>query len=326
VVIEDGLIRNTAAEQIAKVFAPKILGAQHLHRMTRHMKMDFFVMFSSATTLFGNPGQASYVAANAYLEALTAARRDAGLPATCIRWGAIDDVGFLARNQQMKEALESRMGGTALPSSVALNAMEEMLLSNRSGLGVMELDWRALNRFLPSAQSPKFNELATLAGDADSDDDNADDIHRLMEELSPDELIAAFRGMLKDEIGEILRISPEKIEDTRSLYDMGLDSLMGVELALAIESRFGIKLPVMALSESPTIAKLAEKIIGLLKGANPGKEVVVLDASAVAAADIAAQVQQAVQQHAADVDAKTIDQFAADIHSADGAKSGRMIH
>jgi phthiocerol/phenolphthiocerol synthesis type-I polyketide synthase C len=326
VVIEDGLIRNTAAEQIAKVFAPKILGAQHLHRMTRHMKMDFFVMFSSATTLFGNPGQASYVAANAYLEALAAARRDAGLPATCIRWGAIDDVGFLARNQQMKEALESRMGGTALPSSVALNAMEEMLLSNRSGLGVMELDWRALNRFLPSAQSPKFNELATLAGDADSDDDNADDIHRLMEELSPDELIAAFRGMLKDEIGEILRISPEKIEDTRSLYDMGLDSLMGVELALAIESRFGIKLPVMALSESPTIAKLAEKIIGLLKGANPGKEVVVPDASAVAAADIAAQVQQAVQQHAADVDAKTIDQFAADIHSADGAKSGRMIH
>jgi phthiocerol/phenolphthiocerol synthesis type-I polyketide synthase C len=326
VVIEDGLIRNTSAEQIAKVFAPKILGAQHLHRMTRHMEVDFFVMFSSATTLFGNPGQASYVAANAYLEALTAARRDAGLPALCIRWGAIDDVGFLARNAQLKEALQNRMGGTALPSMVALSAMEEMLLANRSGLGVMELDWRALNRFLPSAQSPKFGELVSLGGEVDSDEDNADDILRLLEDLSPEELLAAFKGMLKDEIGEILRIAPEKIEDTRSLYDMGLDSLMGVELGLAIESRFGIKLPVMALSESPTIAKLAEKIIGLLKSAHGAKEAAGLDAASAKAAEMTAQVQQVAHQHAAEVDAKAIGQLVADIHSADGAKPNRMIH
>ncbi len=326
VVIEDGLIRNTSAEQIAKVFAPKILGAQHLHRMTRHMKMDFFVMFSSATTLFGNPGQASYVAANAYLEALTAARRDAGLTALCIRWGAIDDVGFLARNVQLKEALQSRMGGTALPSAIALNAMEEMLLADRSGLGVMELDWRALNRFLPSAQSPKFSELVSLSGEVDSDEDNADDILRLLEDLSPEELLSTFKAMLKDEIGEILRIAPEKIEDTRSLYDMGLDSLMGVELGLAIESRFGIKLPVMALSESPTIAKLAEKIIGLLKATHSAKEAPEADAATTQAANIAAQVQQVAHQHAAEVDEKAINQLVADIHSADGVKPGRMIH
>ena len=99
-VIDDGLIRDMSTAQIHGVMAPKVLGAQHLHELTRDLPLDFFVLYSSATTLFGNPGQGNYVAANAALEALARARRAAGLPATCIRWGAIDDVGYLARNQR----------------------------------------------------------------------------------------------------------------------------------------------------------------------------------------------------------------------------------
>ncbi len=322
VVIEDGLVRNTNAEQIRNVLAPKILGAQYLHRMTRHMKMDFFVLFSSATTLFGNPGQANYVAANAYLESLAEARLAAGLPATCVRWGAIDDAGFLARNEQIKQAMQSRMGGSALQSHVALNMLEELMVSNRSGLGVLELDWRALNRFLPSSQSPKFSELVAQAGEAEDADDNADDIQRMLAELSQDELLATFKQMLKEEIGEILRISPEKIEDTRSLYDMGLDSLMGVELGLAIESRFGVKLPVLALSESPTIVKLAEKLINILKAAGTTEESVAVTSKN----DLAAQVQQAASQHAVDVDENVIEEVTRTIQSNEFAKTGRMIH
>ena len=322
VVIEDGLVRNTNAEQIRNVLAPKVLGAQYLHRMTRHMKMEFFVLFSSATTLFGNPGQANYVAANACLEALAEARLAAGLPAMCVRWGAIDDAGFLARNEQIKQAMQSRMGGSALQSQVALNMLEELMLSSRSGLGVLELDWRALNRFLPSSQSPKFSELVAQAGDMEDADDNADDIQRMVAELSQDELLAAFKQMLKEEIGEILRISPEKIEDARSLYDMGLDSLMGVELGLAIESRFGVKLPVLALSESPTIAKLAEKLISILKAAGSTEESI----SATSKNDLAAQVQQAASQHAVDIDESVLAEVTKTIQANELSKTGRMIH
>jgi phthiocerol/phenolphthiocerol synthesis type-I polyketide synthase C len=317
VVIDDGLVRNTTAAQIHKVFAPKVLGAQYLHRMTRNMKLDFFVLYSSATTLFGNPGQASYVAANSFLETLAELRRASGLPATCVRWGAIEDAGFLARNEAIKDALKGRMGGDAMLAAEALDVLEELMVTNRSGVGVMELDWRALNRFLPTAQSPKFRELAMLSSDADADEDHADDIQRLLAELSPDELLATFKQMLKDEIGEILRIPADKIDDSRSLYDMGLDSLMGVELGLAIESRFGIKLPVMALSESPTIAKLAEKLAALLK-ANVAPE----DADANA---VSAQVQQVVAQHAADVEPHAVEQFTKEIESG-AARAGRMIH
>src|SRR5690606_37912404 len=92
-VIDDGLIRNATAEQIERVLAPKVLGGQHLDAATRDLSIDFFVMFSSGTTLFGNPGQANYVPANIWLEGLARQRRAQGRPATCVRWGAIDDVG-----------------------------------------------------------------------------------------------------------------------------------------------------------------------------------------------------------------------------------------
>ncbi|SUW53308.1 polyketide synthase [Bordetella holmesii] len=87
-----------------------MLGAYHLHALTRDAALDFCVYYSSATTLFGNPGQSNYVAANMWLEALAMHRRASGLPATCVRWGAIDDVGFLARNEAIRDALQSRMG------------------------------------------------------------------------------------------------------------------------------------------------------------------------------------------------------------------------
>ncbi len=322
VVIEDGLIRNTNIEQIRKVFAPKILGAQYLHELTRDLKLDFFVLYSSATTLFGNPGQGNYVAANAQLEALAMARRAAGLPALCVRWGAIEDVGFLARNEQIKNALQSRMGGSTIQSSDALDILEELIVSDRSNLGVLELDWHSLSRFLPSAASPKFHDLVGHAAEGESDEDHADDIQRLLAELPPEELAATFRELLKAEIGEILRIPPEKLDATRSVYDMGLDSLMGVELALAIESRFGIRLPVMALSESPTIEKLADKIIAQLKSAGAPSEAT----PGAPNANITAQVQQMVSQHAPEVDAKSIEEFAAELQSGDPAKSNRIIH
>src|SRR5690606_20915089 len=264
-VIDDGLVRSATTEQIQRVLEPKVLGALHLDTATRHLPLDFFITFSSATTLFGNPGQANYVAANAFLEALCRQRRAQGLPATCVRWGAIDDVGYLARNKKVKDALQSRMGGAALASDTALQALEAMLLADASDLAVLALDWRALRRFLPSAGTPRFSLLANRASDAGEDDGSARDIAQLLATLDDDALQPLFVDMLKTEVGEILRVPADKIDADVSVYDMGLDSLMGVELVVALENRFGIRLPVMALNESPTLSKLASRLVQLLR-------------------------------------------------------------
>ncbi|MGH8641641.1 MAG: SDR family NAD(P)-dependent oxidoreductase, partial [Burkholderiales bacterium] len=317
-VIEDGLIRNMTKEQLRRVFAPKILGAHYLHEMTLGKKLDFFILFSSATTLFGNPGQANYVAANACMEALAAARRAAGLPALCVRWGAVDDAGYLARNPQIKEALQGRMGGSALNSAVALDALEELLLADRSGVGVLELDWKALSRFLPTAATPKFSELASQGDEAKGDEEGGQDIPSLLARLSATELTATFMEMLRKEVGEILRISPDKIDDHRSLYDMGFDSLMGVELATAVESRFTARLPVMALSDYPTVANLTAKIISQLTGGDGADK----DAPDEQAVD---QARHIATQHADEAHAEAIAQVARELQSGALAKTRRMI-
>jgi len=264
-VFDDGLIRNLSQEQLQRVLEPKAKGAQLLHELTAHLPLDFFVLFSSATTLFGNPGQANYVAANHWLEALARHRLLQGLPATAVLWGAIDDAGFLARNQDIKDALQSRMGGAALQSQAALDTLEKLLLQRRSGLGVLELDWKALSRFLPAAGTPKFTELARLHSGEQDEESDVDDIQRLLAEMNDQELTELFAEMLKQEISEILRIPASKLDSSRPLQELGLDSLMSVELVVAVEERFGIRLPVMELSETSSIAKLTVRILELLR-------------------------------------------------------------
>ena len=318
-VIDDALIRNTSIEQIERIFSPKILGARHLHELTSGLALDFFVLYSSATTLFGNPGQGAYVAANAYLETLAHARRSSGLPALCVRWGAIDDVGFLARNPKIKEALQGRMGGATITSSAALDVLERLIVSDRSDLGVLELDWTALSRFLPSAAEPKFSTVSVQDDDSKSAKHKADDIRHLLGELSHEDLVNAFKDLLKTEIGEILRIAPDKIDSDRSLYDIGMDSLMGVELVLAIENRFGIALSVMAISEGPTITKLVEKILEQLVGTeDPAEEV-------GTGTELSLQVQHLANLHAADLTPQAIAEFASEMDTDGDLAPQRII-
>lgn len=267
-VIDDGLVRNLTEKQLDDVLQPKIQGALNLHELTLEKDLDFFILYSSVTTLFGNPGQANYVAGNLWLEALAAHRCQQGLPATCIRWGALDDTGFLARNPKIKEALKNRMGGHAMASTEALAVLENLLATDRPTVGVMEFDWRALSNFLPTARSDKFAELTVHSANSDHGDDHLPDLQHLLEELSDDELQATFVDMLKEELSQILLVNKDKINADHSMYDMGLDSLMGVELMVAIESRFNVQVPVMALSEAPTLNKLANRLITQLRGDN----------------------------------------------------------
>ncbi|WP_269900161.1 type I polyketide synthase [Paenalcaligenes faecalis] len=319
-VIDDALIANMQPEQLLKVLEPKILGAWHLHEQSLRLAqpLDFFVVYSSATTLFGNLGQSNYVAANYWLEALMGLRQQLGLAATNVRWGAIDDVGFLARNQKIKDALQGRMGGASLPAALALSALEAMLVHKQSHLGVMELDWAALDRFLPTAHSPKFEDLAHLGGAADNEG-SQEDWAALLETLSPAELQSHVSQLIRTEISAILRLPVERIEANQSIYDMGLDSLLGVELVLALEDRFGVRIPAMALSESPTITRLADKIIELLQGQGHSDH-------AEADSELSAQVSQLAAQHSVTTDTALIQEAVDMLSSQKNSPNRRIIH
>ncbi|WP_287813411.1 acyl carrier protein, partial [Pseudomonas sp.] len=105
-----------------------------------------------------------------------------------------------------------------------------------------------------------------LQGGEQEDDSDADDVQRLLAELDDEALTEVFAHMLKQEISEILRLPVARLDASRPLQELGLDSLMSVELVVAVEERFGIRLPVMELSDSSSIDKLTRRIIELLRG------------------------------------------------------------
>jgi acyl transferase domain-containing protein/NADPH:quinone reductase-like Zn-dependent oxidoreductase/acyl carrier protein len=259
-VLDDALLQNLEWEGFSRVLNPKVSGAWNLHRQSLGMSLDFFVLYSSATTSVGNPGQANYVAANVFLESLVNFRRSGGLPGLAVCWGPIEDVGYLARNETTKNALTSRLGGQALTVRAALRTLERLMLADRSGLAVANLDWHKVARVLPATRAPKFSLLTRGWQDDSNETGLVDDIQSLIRGMSDEQIQELTTTILLEQVARVLRMPVNQVEADRSVFELGMDSLMAVELQVAVESQFGVSIPAMAMNEETSIAKLAGQI------------------------------------------------------------------
>jgi len=265
-VLDDALAQNLDWDGLSRVLAPKVQGAWNLHRQSLGLSLDFFVLYSSATTSIGNPGQASYVAANMFLECLACYRRTGGLPGLAVCWGPIDDVGYLARNEATKESLTSRLGGQVLTSRTALRTLERLMLDGRSGLAVANLDWHKIARALPAVRSARFSLLTRGMDDVAGDAGFGDDIKKLISGMSDAQIQELTTTMLRDQVAKVVRMPADQVDVDQSVFELGMDSLMAVELQVAIESQFEVTIPAMAINEDTSIAQLAGQIARQLGG------------------------------------------------------------
>ncbi|MBQ77005.1 MAG: hypothetical protein CL692_00330 [Cellvibrionales bacterium] len=256
---DDLLLNNMGRQNLLDVLSPKIKGAEVLHHLTSKMTLDFFVLFSSATTVFGNPGQANYVAANSYLEALSAYRRQHQLPSLCLAWGGIEDVGVLARNTALKETFSQRLGAQLLNSATVISVLEKAIVESAEDSSYLAVDWHAMRSKLLSAKQNKFRFFN--ASDDLHGPDQSKDLREKLLALSPQHRFAEVVDMLAIEVEKILFLSHGGLDRRQSLFEQGMDSLMGVELATTIESGFGIQLSTMVLAEGPTIERLSQIVL-----------------------------------------------------------------
>ena len=302
-VLDDALIANLDAGRLRRAIEPKVAGARNLHRLTLGLPLDHFVLYSSVTTVLGNPGQANYVAANAYLESLTALRRARGLPATCIGWGPLGDVGYLTRQTELRDSLASRLGAEPLTAEAALRELETALLGQAGMVTVADFEWQALARLMPSAQGPRFEFLARRAGGFESSSQEGGDLRALLAGKSPQEAVRIIQDLVRAEVAPILGIAADRIDPGRSLFDLGMDSLMAVELAMGIERRFGVNLPAMALTAEPTPERIAAKIADLVANGEDTSD----------GEGIETLVQQVAAQHAESFTAEDLARTVADV-------------
>ncbi len=266
-VLDDGLVRNLDEARFARVFDAKAVGAWNLHQATLDDPLDFFVLYSSATSCLGSAGQGNYVAGNAYLEGLAAYRHALGRPALAVAWGSIGDVGVLARDEELRASLAARTGFRPLASRSALDVMDRLIGAGRPHAAVMELDWNVIRKALPGARAARFREVLAAAG-AMSAEDGASFRERIagLDAAALRELVI---GVLREQVGKVLRIAADRIDPDLSLQDMGMDSLMAVELALEIEKYFGIPFSSMSAAAGGSLSSTAGRIVAAL-AAGPG--------------------------------------------------------
>ncbi|HJY50468.1 MAG TPA: beta-ketoacyl reductase, partial [Stellaceae bacterium] len=262
-VIQDSSLVTMTEGDFHDVLRPKIAGAWNLHHHTLDRELDFFIMYSSATALFGNEGQANYVAANAYLEALADYRRGLGLPALAVAWGAIGDVGHLARNAAVARMLAERLGVKLLAPARALDRMEEAIRSGAPQVALAEMSWSRLAILPGVAKAPKFALVREYFNDSAGEGagGNIEEFRAHLAGLPRAEAISTAQQLLTKHIAGIVGMAPAKLAVDKSLLDLGMDSLMLVELQLGLEKQFGIVIPTLELMDATTVAKLAQRII-----------------------------------------------------------------
>ena len=258
-VLDDALLGDLDVRRIAAVLAPKLTGADHLDRLTRDDPLDWFLLYSSATTMLGAPGQGSYVAANAALEGLARRRNADGRPTLAVAWGPIADAGVLAVKEDAREALSRRLAATPMAAAQALDALPALWASGLDTVALARVNWRGARRYMPILASPSFSDFAAAMADS-----GGGDLREELDGLAPAAAKERVASLLVEEIGRILQLAPEKIDRARPLSALGMDSLMAVELRMALETRLGIDLPLLSLSEGTTIAAVALLVVRAL--------------------------------------------------------------
>jgi acyl transferase domain-containing protein/NADPH:quinone reductase-like Zn-dependent oxidoreductase/acyl carrier protein len=256
-VLDDALIANVDNARLAAVMTPKALGAWVLHEATEHLTLDHFVLFSSATSLIGNPGQSSYVAANAFLDALAAQRRARGLAATAINWGAIGDVGMLAHDNAATRQLDLA-GVRRIPVAQAMAVLLRVVALETDVVGVMDVDWSSWMSVFPVMKGlPRFSILAAEGAAANAGADYRAALLAIPAAERLPQLTSAIIGL----VASALHVLPEKIDGRQPLTDLGIDSLVGVELQASISAKLGLQISILQLMKGGNIEEMATTLL-----------------------------------------------------------------
>jgi len=260
-VIDDAPLAALTRERMATVIGPKAAGAWLLHEETRAMDLDCFVMFSSVSSIFGNPAQGNYAAANAFLDSIAHHRHALGLPALTINWGVLGGEGYVARNERVAEFL-AKQGISALSPGEVTSILESSLRAGSAQIAAIRVDWAKWRTFFRGMQSNPLLERIFAAVEGQETKGATSDWRQRIEAASPEEKEGVIAQAVREVVGSVLRVKPDTLRDDQPLTDLGLDSLMGVEIENSLEAAIGVALPPTSLMRARTIGQIANLMAG----------------------------------------------------------------
>ena len=243
--LDDCLLADLTAESVARVFASKARGALHLHNATAGVALDHFVMVSSTSSTFGNPGQINYSAANAYLDCLAACRRREGLPALSYNLAAVADAGMAARNLGVLRLMKA----AGMPPVSSRFAIANLDYALRTMGDSDHLITALFKRLLWSVDSTDYMRTGRLMNNQDAFAVGGD------EQLTVESVMAQIAA----KVAELCGHDEGGLEEPLSSF--GLNSISVAELGAFIQSEFNFQASALELMTTASCQSLAHAIV-----------------------------------------------------------------
>lgn len=262
-VIDDQIVVGLGRENLERVWAPKATGALRLHAATADRELDWWVGFSSTSSLLGAPGQMAYACASAWLDGLVAWRRARGLPATTINWGQWSEIG-------VARALTFSALDPIAPAE-GIEALDAVLAADLTQVGVARL---RLDRV--AAAFPELRDLGYFSVLAEELEDHTDDDWagpEALRNLDPGEAERVVSTRLAARVMAVMGYPKGSPMDTaQPLTELGMDSLMAVRIRNTVRADFGVEPPVALLLQGASLTDLTADLLrqlGLTTEAEP---------------------------------------------------------
>jgi 7-keto-8-aminopelargonate synthetase-like enzyme/NADP-dependent 3-hydroxy acid dehydrogenase YdfG/acyl carrier protein len=259
-VIDDAGLEKQTAERFARVMAPKAQGAWHLHKQTQHLQLDFFICFSSISSLMGSPGQCNYSAANAVVDLLMQQRHSQGLPGMSINWGPWAEVGMAANLSFADEGLDKIAPATGM--QILADLMRRPAQHSPAQIGVFTINWPLFIKQFPAGQEPLFiSKMLVAKTAAMKKSAPSSDIRQQLQNAAPDERPALLNNYIDAQLTQVLSLdASQSTPFDQHWRELGLDSLMTVELKNRLNRSLGVSIPLETIMQDATTRLLAEMV------------------------------------------------------------------
>lgn len=266
--VDDGELSQLTVDRFNGVLAGKAVGALHLDRLTRRYDLDQFVMFSSASAVLGSAGQSSYSAANAVLDGLAHARRAEGLTGLSINWGAWDTVGMAAALESTHRRRIADMGMGTIDPARGLRALAMALCCDSPQLAIMPVRWKQLARHVDPDREPPLlvDILATLTRTSNLP---TQAVYEQVANASPEERADLTLAYLRDTVSAVLGLDPLRLDLDQPLTELGIDSLMAVEVRNRISAGLRVMLNPVDVLDGASTRVLALRALSLVEDTSP---------------------------------------------------------
>ena len=264
-VLSDELIVEFDDRSFNKALHPKVLGVWNLHQATLNIPLEHFICFSSLTSIIGTTKQANYSAGNIFLDTLAHYRRARGLPALTLNWGALSEAGFIARNHEVGQYL-SNLGLKSFTTTQALQMLGDILPLDTAQMGVAAVNWNDLSKYLPGvAHSNLFSDV--IHQESARLTDGSIVAHILA--ASSNDRLSLVETFLSQAVADILNTDLTQVELNTSLPQLGLDSLLSIELINAMNAQLNLNLAVSDVLGRTTIHEIALILLEKILAAAP---------------------------------------------------------